>query len=41
MNKEQATLMVRKKWTEMGVEEKEVWRSMVGREKKKEIQAAI
>jgi len=39
MNKEQATLMVRRKWTEMGVEEKEVWRNMVGRGEKGEIQA--
>ena len=39
MNKEQATLMVRRKWTEMGVAEKDVWRNLVGKGGNGEIQA--
>ena len=31
MNKEQATRMVRRKWAEMGVAEKDVWRNLVGK----------
>ena len=34
MNKETAILMVRKKWAEMGVDEKEVWRGLAREEKK-------
>ena len=36
MNKEQAIIMVRNKWKDMGAEEKEVWNGMAKREKKQE-----
>lgn len=39
MNKEQAIIMVRKKWKDMGAEEKEVWNGMAKREKKQEKQS--
>ena len=39
MNKEQAIIMVRKKWKDMGVEEKEVWNGMAKRGKKQEKQS--